>query len=504
MSNGSIASPQPLRLLIAALGGEGGGVLAGWITEAAVASGLIVSRTSIPGVAQRTGATTYYIEMVAADPDKPQPILALNPAPGQVDVLLASELLEATRLAGSGMITERTTLIANTARVFTMDEKMAMADGRIASERLAPILQSAAKRALLEDFSAASTSAKAPLSAIMLGALAGSATLPIAAEALRAAIRHEGKSIDANLAGFEAGFSLVAGGAGAVTKPQITTKIERATINAIAEFPARTSVMAAEGVARLTDYQDSAYAESYLRHLRHFAALPGMTDGTLAELARHLAVRMSVEDVMRVAQLKLRSARIARVTAEAKARPGDIVDITEFMKPGMEEILGLFPPSLAQPLMRTASRLGWSKAATPINVTTTRVGGFLRLKFLAALRGWRPRTYKFHEERVWLDQWLSLIETLHKRDPKAARELIGTAKLVRGYGETYKRGLTNYARIAAALITPALTASKSFPDLADHILQARIAAEKDPEGVALTATLSAIARQSTKVAAAAQ
>ena len=104
---------EPTRLLIAALGGEGGGVLAGWITEAAVASGLVTSRTSIPGVAQRTGATTYYIEMVAAGPGKPRPVLALNPAPGQVDILLASELLEATRLAGNGMISaNRMTLIA--------------------------------------------------------------------------------------------------------------------------------------------------------------------------------------------------------------------------------------------------------------------------------------------------------------------------------------------------------------------------------------------------------
>ena len=486
---------KPVRLLIAALGGEGGGVLAGWITEAAVASGLVASRTSIPGVAQRTGATTYYIELFASAPGKPQPILALNPAPGQVDVLLASELLEATRLAGIGMITpDRTTLLANTARVYTMDEKMAMGDGRIDAKRLTSVLESASKRLILADFNAIATIAKAPLGAVMLGALAAAKVLPITDNALRDAIRREGKAVPTNLVGFEAGYAAAAStetpDQGA---PEAPISIPASMVTAIPEFPARTSVIAAEGYARLTDYQDTAYAEVYLTHLRRFAVLPHMNDEALADLARHLAVRMSVEDVIRVAQLKLRTARITRVTAEARAVPGDIVDITEFMKPGMDEILGLFPPVVARALLKATARLGWSKVAMPLKVTTTRFGGFLRLKLLAALSRWRPHTHKFHDEQIWLARWLGLIEATLRHDLAAAREVIGTAKLVRGYGDTYKRGLHNWETIMAALVEPALTATVTSPHLADQILQARIAAEKDPEGIALAATLAAIA-----------
>ncbi len=489
-----VALPQPTRLLIAALGGEGGGVLAGWITEAAVASGLVASRTSIPGVAQRTGATTYYIEMIAADPTRPRPVLALNPAPGQVDVLIASELLEATRLASIGMITaDRTTLIANTARVFTMDEKMAMADGRVNSARLIEVLEKAAKTALLADLGTAATEAKSPLSAVMLGALAGANVLPLTADALRDAIRREGKSIDANLKGFDAGFAAVA--ATPPTSAANPLPISR-PVSALAEFQARTSVLAAEGVKRLTDYQSAAYAETYLAHLRRFAKVPGVDDALLADLARHLAIRMSVEDVIRVAQLKLRDARVARVTAEARARPGDIVDITEFMKPGSEEILGLLPPILGQPLMRLVHKRGWSKKAMPLNVTTTRLSGFLRLKFLAGLKGWRPRTLKYKTEHAWLTRWLHLVEEVAKRNPAAARELIISAKLVRGYGDTYARGLANWDLIATFLVEPALNTSVDTPDLADQILQARLAAEQDPEGTALQATLESIAQRS--------
>ncbi len=488
-------SPQPTRLLIAALGGEGGGVLAGWITEAAVASGLVASRTSIPGVAQRTGATTYYIEMLAHEPGRPRPVLALNPSPGQVDVLIASELLEATRLAANGMIAaDRTTVIANSARVFTMDEKMAMADGRVDSGRLITVLESAAKRCLLADLGAAAADAKSQLSAVMLGALARAHVLPLTADALKDAIRREGKSVDANLKGFDAGYNAIAPTPTPIAQPPVSALVSADHT----EFPPRTSRHAAEGARRLTDYQNAATAETYLAHVRRFAKVPGVDDALLAELARHLAIRMSVEDVIRVAQLKLRDTRVARVSAEARARSGDIVDITEFMKPGADEILGLLPPLLGEPLLRLVHKRGWSKVAMPLNVTTTRLSGFLRLKFLASLKRWRPRTLKFKTEQAWLTRWLDLVEQTARRDPAAARELIVSAKLVRGYGETYARGLINFDRIASALITPALSQSQTPPDWADQILQARLAAEKDPDGNALQATLAAIAARATR------
>ena len=54
---------RPITILIGALGGEGGGVLAEWLVETATAAGHVAQGTSIPGVAQRTGATTYYVEI---------------------------------------------------------------------------------------------------------------------------------------------------------------------------------------------------------------------------------------------------------------------------------------------------------------------------------------------------------------------------------------------------------------------------------------------------------
>jgi indolepyruvate ferredoxin oxidoreductase beta subunit len=128
-----MSGPQarPITLLIAALGGEGGGVLTDWIVTAASQAGLPVQSTSIPGVAQRTGATTYYIEIVPVPRRElggNRPVLALAPGVGDVDIVIASELMEAGRAIAAGFVTpDRTLLIASTARSFLVTEKMAMA-----------------------------------------------------------------------------------------------------------------------------------------------------------------------------------------------------------------------------------------------------------------------------------------------------------------------------------------------------------------------------------------
>jgi len=123
---------RPLTILIAALGGEGGGVLNDWIVACALDQGLPVQATSVPSVAQRTGSTSYYVEMMRTPaPDGAQPVFALSPMPGGVDVVVASELLEAARTIERGFVhPKRTTLISSSSRVYTTQEKMQMGDGR--------------------------------------------------------------------------------------------------------------------------------------------------------------------------------------------------------------------------------------------------------------------------------------------------------------------------------------------------------------------------------------
>lgn len=476
---------RPIKLLIAALGGEGGGVLASWITNAAVAAGHIAQRTSIPGVAQRTGATTYYLEIFPHAADGTKPVLALNPAPGEVDIMLASELLETTRAVQAGSITpSRTHLVANTQRVFTLDEKSAMADGRVNSEKLQEILRKFSKSALLADLSETARGAASQLNAVMLGALAGLQVIPINDDLFRTAIRAEGKAVDANLRGFEAGYALAAGSAKPAVLPPVAHSLRAENAieaRAVRAFPSQTAAIAIEGVRRLTDYQDESYAELYLERLEHFAKL-GPTDAAfLRELARLLAVRMSFEDTIRVAQLKIREGRLDRLRRESGTGADALIHVSEFMKPGPEEIFSMLPPALARRILKWVERKGFSDRSIRMKVSTTSVFGFLRLRLLAGLRWWRPRTLRYSDENAWVERWLGLIARSLAHDLEAAKAIVASAALIKGYGETMKRGMMNWNLLADFVIDPFLEGELPTTHFADAVTQARIAALKDPD-----------------------
>ena len=188
---------RPITILIAALGGEGGGVMADWLMEAATRAGYPAQATSIPGVAQRTGATTYYLEIFPVqrkDLDGREPVLSLTPSPGNVDVMVASELIEAGRAMLNGFVSpERTTLIASTHRIYATVEKMQMADGRFDSERVLDAAGKLAKRAVLFDMRKLAQESGTVINAVLFGAMAGSGVLPLSREGCEEAIRRGGR-----------------------------------------------------------------------------------------------------------------------------------------------------------------------------------------------------------------------------------------------------------------------------------------------------------------------
>src|SRR5699024_9479581 len=197
---------KPIKIAILAMGGEGGGVLANWIVALGEHNGYIAQTTSVPGVAQRTGATIYYVELFpkAQVPEGKEPVLALMPMPGDVDIVLASELMEAGRAVQRGLITpDRTTLVASTHRVYSMTEKMAMGDGRVDSEKLIGRTRSAAKRAIFFNMEQAAAESGSVISAVLFGALAATGTLPFNREQFEATIERGGVGVKASLKAFD-------------------------------------------------------------------------------------------------------------------------------------------------------------------------------------------------------------------------------------------------------------------------------------------------------------
>ncbi|MBX9777742.1 MAG: indolepyruvate oxidoreductase subunit beta family protein [Xanthobacteraceae bacterium] len=499
------SAQRPITLLIAALGGEGGGVLTNWIVAAAEQQNFPVQSTSIPGVAQRTGATTYYIEIMP-QPSKDggkeagRPVLALAPGVGDVDVMMASELMEAGRAVAAGFVTaDRTLAIASTSRFFVMGEKIALGDGRYDSAKLKQAIIANSKAHLLIDMEAIARKHGVFINSVMLGIIAGSGRLPIPVEAFEAAVRADGKGVDGNLRGFRAGLEAVQkpDSAGASAPKQASAPAPASDFESgIARLPEAARDIIREGVRRLTGYQDQAYARLYLDRLAPIrdADTRAKAEGRLLrETARHLAVRMSYEDVIRVAQAKTDPARFARIAAEVAARPGEPVKVFEFLKPGVEELCSVLPPSLARRILAFAehreklARLHWG-----MEVNTTSVSGYLRFRTLAALRRWRPRTYRYAEEQRAIERWLALIVEGSTHSAGLALEIAECARLIKGYGDTHKRGTGNYALIEAHVIRPALAGQIPLRQAADAVASARTAALVDPDGESLGKCLAAI------------
>ncbi|MGV3478796.1 MAG: indolepyruvate oxidoreductase subunit beta family protein [Sphingobium sp.] len=480
-----------IAIAVLGLGGQGGGVLADWIVELGTHNGFVSQGTSVPGVAQRTGSTVYYIEMI---PDGPaQPVLALTPVPGDVDIVIASELMEAGRAILRGFVSaDRTVLIGSTHRVYAISEKSAMGDGRASGERILAAANERSRAFIGFDMDALSAKTGSVISSVMFGALAGSGALPFPREVFEAAIRAGGKAIQTNLAGFAAGYDAAQGRMAetveAEAAPQATSPAGKAFAERIArELPASAHEFAIEGVRRLMDYQDARYAELYLDRL---AGIRSVDDGAddwrmTREAARHLALWMSYEDTIRVADLKVRASRFARVRDEVKAAPDQLLHITEYMHPRLEEICETLPAGLGRRILENESL---SRRLHPLfkkgrHVKTTSLRWFLMLSLLAGFRRWRRGTLRYEIEQARVEDWLNLAREAAGRDSALATELILCQRLIKGYGDTFARGLSSYSRIIDRYRT--LGAGVD----AATIKKLREAALADEDGIALTGAL---------------
>ena len=468
---------RPICILIAALGGEGGGVMADWLIDAAAQCGFPAQSTSIPGVAQRTGATTYYLEVFPAkeaDLGSRSPVLSLTPSPGNVDVMVASELIEAGRAMQNGYVSpERTTLIASTHRIYATIEKMQMADGRFDSERVIAAARELAKQAVLFDMRKLAQESGTVINAVLFGAIAGSGILPLPRAACEQAIRRGGRGAEASLRGFAAGFEIAAGTRQAPQPPAPPKRAE-----------ALKEVMDL-GVARLKDYQGGNYANLFIKRMKPF--LDG--DAKLAaETARHLALWMAYEDIIRVADLKTRASRFERVRKEVGAKDDEPVVVIDFLKPGIEEFASLLPSGLGKSLIAWAERRGKLDAYNiGMHVKTSGVFGYLLVRSLAWLKPWRPFSYRYAEEQKLIERWLARVREAAARSVPLALEVAECARLIKGYGETHRRGKANFLAIFDALVENPATADPA--EQARAIRKSREAALADPEGKALGGAL---------------
>jgi indolepyruvate ferredoxin oxidoreductase, beta subunit len=504
------AAPEvrPIKIAILAMGGEGGGVLADWIIDLAEHADYFAQTTSVPGVAQRTGATIYYLELfprAAARARGKDPVLALIPMPGDVDIVIASELMEAGRAVQRGFVTpDCTTLIASTHRVYSMTERIALTDGRVDAASLREACALASKRLIAFDMAGLAEATGSVISAVLFGALAGADLLPFPRAAFEAAIERGGVGVAASLPAFRAGFEAAANGRG-IAPPAETAVASSAPSRrpislaalideATGTYPHIAEIVRA-GVERAADYQDLGYAGRYLTRLASVAAFAREREGErlLAETARQLALAMAYEDTIRVAELKIRASRFARVREEVRLGDGQLLQIAEFMHPRVQEIADTLPAGLGRWLLNTswARRLVGRFTKSGKIVKTTSLRGFLLLYLVASLKSMRPRSLRFGAEQAAIDAWLSVVRDTAKADPTLAAEVAEARNLVRGYGDTHERGRERFDALIAVL--PQVS---HMPDAAARFASLRKAANADESGAELNRAIAALPKLS--------
>jgi indolepyruvate ferredoxin oxidoreductase beta subunit len=443
--------PRAITIAILAMGGEGGGVLADWIVDLAEHGGYLAQTTSVPGVAQRTGSTIYYIEIFPESEARragQDPVLALMPVEGEVDVVIASELMEAGRAVQRGLVTPgRTTLIASTHRVYSMAERTAPGDGRVDSAALLEAARSAARHFVADDFAAVAGKAGSVISAALFGALSAAGPLPFAPEQFEEAVRRSGIGVEASLAAFRA----AAGGhvpapVASAPEPPLAARIER-------EFPRPCREILQAGFDRLVDYQDARYAAEFLDRLAPVRDRDHGGFALLRETARYLALWMSYEDAIRVADLKVRAARFERVRQEARVGPAQILEIHDYLYPRVGELADILPAALGRWLLSTA----WARRVVELLtrkgriVRTTSVSGYLKLYLMARLRRWRRGSLRFQTEQRKIGEWLATVLVLAAGDYALACAVAECPRLLRGYGETHARADAAFEKLMAAL-----------------------------------------------------
>ena len=516
------------KILILALGGEGGGTLTEWVVEAGLASHWPIQATSIPGVAQRTGATSYYIECLpkVLPAGAKVPPMCLAPLAGDLDLIISSELLETARAIERGLSDRaRTLVVSSTARALTIDERTSMSEGRLEADGLEAALKSCSAQLNLFDMNALAKREGTIVSAVMFGALVGTGVLPFRKDICEAVITGAG----VNGSGLQAGIGLAPEPGHAAPEAPLSARVKASLRGFSAGFSAVTeareqAVPAAAlgqkksletveqvlqiGMARLRDFQDESYALQYQSIVHGLAKEDVAPFAVTREAARHLVLWMAYEDVIRVADLKSRRARFEQIRMDYQAKPQEPVIVRDFLKPGVDEIAAILPPFLALRLLAWAKRRNRQSFGEGVQLSTSGVTGLLAMRMLANLRFMRRRSSRFVAERALIARWESALQQALKIDrarvsgvaESLSARVAAMPRLIKGYSDTFARGQGNFVRILEHVLEPGLkalslqtegqaerpgatpTLREGVQALADKLAAAQQAALANPDG----------------------
>ena len=248
-------------------------------------------------------------------------------------------------------------------------------------------------------------------------------------------------------------------------------------------LPEGVAPIVSEGIRLLIDYQGPSYAQLYVDRLRRFVGRSDVDAGMFGEIARLMAARMSYEDPIRIAQLKL----AANAAASSDLQPK--IDVRKFR---VDELVGALPAIVAEPVLDVLDWADWTHKPVSIRFSAVSRWGVRRLKIEAALRRWRLFSVRYTKERAWVERWLHMIARSLTKQPQAAPAIVQTANMIQGYGSVYRHGLADWHAIIDGLVKPTFDGVLPLSNLAGAIAEARAAVMPDPRQVALKRKIAEI------------
>lgn len=469
----NIKKLNPLKIVLIAIGGDGGGVLTQWIINMAESQGYWAQSTSIAGVAQRTGSTVYYIEAIPVhditiDGVIQTPVLAQMPGPYDVDIVMTTELLEVGRAIKRKFISDKTTVVFSTHRNLAINEKESPGDGIKKGKEVFEMANKYAKKCYHANLKLIADKNKSVVSASLFGALAASNATPFTKEMFLNTIEKGGVAIKQSTAAFEEAYQYVTDSNNqtkaftdqlapkaysempkSVSSKKINVLIEKIKTN----FPETLHNALYAGVTHLADWQNEKWATKYLEMLEPFIDIDKKNQDRNYELSNHmvryLAIALSYDDLVFVADQKTRTERFSEMYNQVDAKKDDLVHTLDYLHPSFDEVTGFMPSKLGKKLEHNQSLKSFFNKYLDKDrrMYSTSFFGFTMLYILGGMKNWRLKTLRHHVEMNNVNYWLKNIEQVVDKNYNLAVQIAKTYRLKKGYGCTYERGASKFSYI---------------------------------------------------------
>lgn len=483
-----------IKILIPAVGGQGGGVMTEWLVTAFLNSGFEVQSISLPGLAQRGGSTAYYIEAYKADTtsSNSQLIFSQYPIPGDIDIILCQEFLELGRVLEQGYGSKKTCIISSTHRIYSTPEKLPVSSGIFSDDKLHNLAIEFSSRFIgldVKQIAKQNGMDDLAINAILFGALGASKSIALRSYNLRTAIESVGIAVKNNLNAYEIGYDYAMNNLAGSDKEsakslkyldekKITTKRKyREDFIKISDyinnfFPENLHIYLIEAAHILIDYQDPEYAEKYLEKVNKVINADKTHNLLISEqFSKNLALLMSYEDGIRVAELKVKSIRFSNIKEEMKIEDSQIFNVTDYLKPDAYEIYGLMPDFIMSPVIKIIDNTPLKRLKRrQKDITfaqkpkTTSFFGFLRLFLLTKLKPLRPYSHRYANESRVINKYIKTTLDYSNKDQQLGLLAAKSGSLVKGYGDVRRKTVDVFTRFIDNIIWPISKDLRDDPD----------------------------------------